>query len=348
MKYLSLFSGIGGFELGIQSIFPKAECVGFSEIDKYAIQTYRKHYPDHPCLGSISDINPLALPNFDMLVGGFPCQDLSIAKAGRKGLDGERSGLFWTMLSILRPKNPRYFCFENVASMPKKDRDVITAELGVEPVMINAALVSAQSRKRLFWCNWNVSQPQDRGILLKDILESGYEPKNKDKTLCIRARYGNDFSSNPKTAISRYEKGFTQIIADKSYCIPSTYHKENVKSLVQRKKTGLCVIDSEPPSAPIRLGNIGNSSSQGYRVYSIEGKSVTLGANGGGLGAKTGLYETSQTYIRKLTPTECERLQCFPDGYTEGMSNTQRYKQLGNAVNVEVVKHIMSELRGAL
>jgi DNA (cytosine-5)-methyltransferase 1 len=89
MKYLSLFSGIGGFELAIQSVFPNAECIGFSEIDKYAIQTYRKHYPDHPALGSITDINPLTLPDFDLIVGGFPCQDLSIAHG--------RSGSRWKM-----------------------------------------------------------------------------------------------------------------------------------------------------------------------------------------------------------------------------------------------------------
>jgi len=340
MKYLSLFSGIGGFELGIHSVFPNAVCIGFSEIDKYAIQTYRKHYPEHNLLGSITEINPLLLPDFDMMVGGFPCQDLSIAKANRKGLGGERSGLFWDMLSILKLKNPKYFCFENVASMPKKDRDIITKELGVEPVMINAALVSAQSRKRLFWCNWNVKQPTDRGIFLRDVLESG-------------------------EAIGGADKGM------KSYCIDANYFKGGKKGTVNQSGKRLMIKDS-----PDRIGDIGGNG-QGQRVYSVNGKSVALSANGGGLGAKTGLYALPHGYnkggfvecdkyptlhaqepgnnhriiedmvIRKLTPIECERLQCFPDNWTDGVSNTQRYKQLGNAVNVDVIKHIMSELRMA-
>jgi len=260
MRYLSLFSGIGGFEIAIQSAFQDAKCIGFSEIDKYSVQTYTKHFPEHHNYGDINTINPYTLPDYDMLVGGFPCQDLSIAKSGRKGLDGERSGLFWTMLSILRISNPKYFCFENVASMPKKDRDIITKELGVEPVMINAALVSAQSRKRLFWCNWSVEQPEDRGILLKGILESGI-PQNNIK---------------------------------KSYCIDANYYKGGVCNWINQK-----------------------------------GKRTMIMDNG---------------HFRKLTPIECERLQCFEDGWTEGVSKTQRYRQLGNAVNVEVVKHIMNNL----
>jgi site-specific DNA-cytosine methylase len=265
VKYLSLFSGIGGFELAIQSVFPNAECVGFSEIDKYAITTYQKHFPDHVNLGDIQEINSLALPDFDMIVGGFPCQDLSIAKSGRQGLNGKRSGLFWTMVSIMRIKSPKWFCIENVASMPKEAKALITRELGVEPIIINAALVSGQNRKRLFWCNWNVSQPEDRYILLKDILESGEELK---------------LGNRPK---------------GKSYCITASYWKsENLKHHEKHHQRQL-VID-----------------------------------NG---------------IIRKLTPTECERLQCFSDNWTDTVSNTQRYKQLGNAVNVEVVKHIMNELK---
>jgi DNA (cytosine-5)-methyltransferase 3A len=311
LKYLSLFSGIGGFELGILNSFPDAECIGFSEIDKYAIQTYRKHFPEHELLGNIVNINPYALPDFDLMVGGFPCQDLSIAKAGRKGLSGERSGLFWTMLSIMRIKNPKYFCFENVASMPRQDRDMITKELGVEPVMINAALVSAQSRKRLFWTNIpNITLPEHTNIYLIDILESGYPLNLRDNPL-------------------------------KSYCIDANYWKsENLKHHLKHHLRQLVL-------QPIRVGDIG-SKAQGQRVYSVSGESVSLSANGGGQGAKTGLYfigcPDGDYVIRKLTPVECERLQCFEDGWTEGVSNTQRYRQLGNAVNVEVVKHIFSAL----
>jgi len=272
------------------------------------------------------------------LCGGSPCQDLSIAKKDRKGLDGERSGLFWEWVRIWKESKPKYFILENVASMPAKDRDIISAELGVQPIMINASLVSAQNRKRLFWTNIPVvGLPVDRGIALKDILEHDVEGS-----------------------------------------ITQTFTASKSKS----SGAGL-----------VQIGHIGNSNGQANRVYSDEGKSVTLSANGGGLGAKTGLYEiksgrdigrrlkdgvradddktipiqrrietreddktgtltsfmkdnmvvdTETSKIRKLTPVECERLQSLPDNYTAGISNTQRYRCLGNAFNCEIIKFIIS------
>lgn len=325
MKYLSLFSGIGGFELGIHDAFPDAQCVGFSEIDKYAIKVYQSNFPEHKNYGDIKDIDISSLPDFDMLVGGFPCQDLSIAKVNRKGLDGERSGLFWTMLSILRLKNPKYFCFENVASMPKRDMDIITNELGVEPIMINAALVSAQSRKRLFWCNWDVKQPNDRMLILNDILEENpnVKPLLDSHVAWLKSPSGK----------KRIDMGMLKINPEKAITLTARGYSSWGGNYVMY---------------PMRLGNINNSESQGNRIYSVLAKAVTLSANGGGLGAKIGIYlihNGEYWILRTLSPIECERLQCLPDGWTEGVSNTQRYKQLGNAVNVEVVKHIMNELR---
>ena len=173
MKYFSVFSGIGGFEQAIHSVFPDAECVGFSETDKYAIQIYKKHYPNHKNYGDITKIDITGLPDFDMLVGGSPCQDLSIAKKNRKGLSGDKSRLFYKFVEILEKKKPRWFLFENVASMSRENKDKISRILKVQPVMINATLVSAQNRKRLFWANFLITQPLDRGILLKDVLEDG-------------------------------------------------------------------------------------------------------------------------------------------------------------------------------
>jgi DNA (cytosine-5)-methyltransferase 3A len=308
---LSLFSGIGGFEQGLHDVYPASECVGYSEVDKYAIHVYQRHYPNHINLGDISKIDIASLPDFDLIFGGFPCQDLSIAKNNRKGLGGKRSGLFWVMMEIVRIKQPKWFLFENVASMPQADKHIISRAITeatgysnkllldeCEPVMINAALVSAQNRKRLFWCNWHVEQPEDRGILLKEVLEHG-QTTDKDKSRTIRTSgmwsgYGNK------------------------------YNWDMIKI-----------------TAPIHIGQLGKGG-QGDRVYSVEGKSVNLSANGGGRGAKTRLYLTDEN-IRKLTPIECERLQCFPDYYTDGISNNQRYKCLGNAVNVEVVKHLFKE-----
>ena len=207
-----------------------------------------------------------------------------------------------------------------------------------DAIMINASLVSAQNRKRLFWTNIpNVTLPEDRGILLKDILQPNTEVDERmvvnGKNFSLTASYNGAVEWN-----SVAKKQRTMV---KSYCLPATYYKENLKSLEKRKKNGLMV----------RIGQL-NKGGQGDRIYSKEGKSVSLSANGGGRGAKTGLYAVKD-FFRKLTPIECERLQSLPDGFTAkginekgevDISNTQRYKALGNAFNCEVIKHIISNL----
>jgi len=246
----------------------------------------------------------------DLLIGGSPCQDLSIAKANRKGLDGERSGLFWEYVRIMKAVKPRYFVLENVNSMPKEAKRIITEVMGVEPIMINAALVSAQNRKRLFWTNIpGITQPEASPIVLNDIIESGYPLNIRDYPL-------------------------------KAYCIDANYWKsENLKHHLKHHLRQLVL-------EPIRIGEIGNGG-QGQRIYSVYGKTISISANGGGQGAKTGLYVIGELpdgdyVIRKLTPLECERAFTLKDNYTEGISSTQRYKCLGNGFVVEVVRHILS------
>jgi len=316
MNVLSLFDGISCARVALDRAGIEVCCYLSSEIDKHAIKVSEKNYPDIIRVGNVVDLSVEG--EIDLLIGGSPCQDLSIAKKDRKGLEGDRSGLFWQYVRLKNECKPKWFVLENVASMPKKDRDIITREMGVEPVMFNASLVSAQSRKRLFWTNIPFELPADRGVVLKDILEDEVEEK---------------FYFN---------------------------------------------------------GKIGTA--QANRVRDFSGKSVTLSANGGGAGAKTGLYkvgrdvgrrlnaeghradqDTNLPYerrietreddkcgtltsvtkdnlvvgdkIRKLTPIECERLQGLPDNYTEGVATTNRYKCLGNAFNVDVVTHILAGLR---
>lgn len=359
MKILSLFDGISCARVSLERAGIPVEVYYASEIDKYAIQISQKNYPGIKQVGSVVgfDYNilkgkPDRFDGIDLLIGGSPCQDLSIAKKDRKGLDGERSGLFWEYVRILNEVKPKYFILENVASMPKEAKQIITEALGVEPIMINASLVSAQNRKRLFWVGkWNgekyeqveIPQPEDRGILLKDILDDVVDEK-----FYVFNQYNN------------------RKMIDKCGTLGTT--------MGRTAKQGYQVV---------RVGSL-NSGGQGDRIYSQDGKSVALSANGGGRGAKTGLYAVgvasrtfprtkvkgqdrvkqiefrkdekansmtsvsgdsmvaTNTVIRKLTPIECERLQGLPDNYTEGVSNTQRYKVLGNAFNVDVVAHILS------
>lgn len=157
MKYLSLFSGIGGFEVGIHKVFPNAKCVGFSEVDKQAIETYQRHFPHHPYLGPVEDVKgPF---NVDLIVGGSPCQDLSCANvSGQRGLQGKKSKLFWEFARIIKEHPHSYFILENVASMRLSQRDIISDVLGVKPVMINSKQFTAQNRKRLYWTNIPLSE----------------------------------------------------------------------------------------------------------------------------------------------------------------------------------------------
>ena len=346
MKVLSLFDGISVAQQALKELGAKDLTYFASEIDKYAIAIAKKNHPNMIHIGSVTEVAKEMVGKVDLLIGGSPCQDLSIANKGRQGLDGERSGLFWEYVRILKEVKPKYFVLENVNSMPKEAKAIITEALGVEPIMINASLVSAQNRKRLFWTNIpNVTLPEDRNILLKDILEKDVDEKY------------NVPNYNP---IWKSDK-------------PIPEDKDKYRTL----RTG-----GQTPT--VRLGQIGKGG-QGYRIYSPDGKSVGLSALSGGIGAHTGLYAVgvaSRTYprtpngekrtkrievrkdersnaltslssdsmvmqngiIRKLTLIECERLQSLPDNYTDGVSDNQRYKMCGNAFNCEVIKHIIKSI----
>lgn len=303
IRVLSLFDGISCARVALAKSNIKVDEYFASEIDQKAISISQRNWPDIKHIGDVLKVKATmeTLGSIDLLIGGPPCQDLSIAKRDREGLAGARSSLFYVYADILHRLKPKYFIMENVASMPKEAKEEISAVLGVQPIMIDAALVSAQSRKRLFWTNIpDVEQPADCLVVLQDILLPG----------AYTERY-------------------------KSYCVPASEQKGTLREhLTKAKRTHVF-------SKPIKVSYLNNKDSQGNRIYSIGGKSVTLSALGGGLGAKTGLYETLKGYARKLHPIECERLQGLPDNYTEGESDNVRYRCLGNAFNADVVAHIL-------
>jgi DNA-cytosine methyltransferase len=309
MRVLSLFDGISCARQALTEAGVQVDAYYASEVDPKAIQIAMKNHPDTVQLGDVRTLEdpPTAI---DLLIGGSPCIDLSIAKANRQGLEGTHSSLFWEYARIFRTLKPRWFILENVASMPKKDRDIITQELQVDPVLFDASLVSAQSRRRLFWTNIPFQLPADQGILLKNILQPDAEV-DEDMTV----------------------KG-------KSFCLTASYHKvgDTQAEYEHNKK--------KSQRTMVKLGHIGNTDGQANRVYSPEGKSATLSANSGGGGAKTGLYKI-QSRIRKLTPIECERLQGLPDDYTAGVPKTHRYKCLGNGFCVPVITHILRSIPNA-
>lgn len=174
MKVLSLFDGIAcGYEALIRAGIKVDRYVAY-EIDKYSIKVAKKNHPDIEEMGDVCVADFTQYKGFDLVIGGSPCQDLSNYKyniGDVRGLDGDKSRLFYHFVRAIREVNPQYFLLENVASMEEKWRDVITEELGVQPIMINSDLVSAQLRKRLYWTNIeNIKQPEDKGITIGDIV----------------------------------------------------------------------------------------------------------------------------------------------------------------------------------
>lgn len=174
MKVLSLFDGISCGRLALERAgFPVERYVAY-EIEPNAIKISRKNWPDIEHCGDVTTADFTQYRGFDLLIGGSPCQDLSNYKYDRgdvRGLEGEKSSLFFHYVRALRECKPKYFLLENVASMEQKWADIISAELGVQPIMINSDLVSAQLRKRLYWTNIpNITQPVDLNVLLRDIV----------------------------------------------------------------------------------------------------------------------------------------------------------------------------------
>ncbi|KCV82457.1 DNA-cytosine methyltransferase [Actibacterium atlanticum] len=275
IKYLSLFSGIGGFELGIHQACsdlgshrrqatnaaalsgarpvalsggndPTAVCVGYSEINRYALQVYQRHFPNHPCLGDITRIDPETLPDFDLLCGGFPCQSFSNA-GHRAGFEDPRGALFFEIARIIASKQPRHLLLENVKGFLSHDH--------------------GRTAKRCFEtlddlgydCEWQVLNSKDFGL-----------PQNRERIFIV----------GHSRACSR------------SQVFPF------LRSVQSCPKTG---------------------------------REAELG-------------QPADCRIRRLTPLECERVQGFPDGWTEGLSGNQRYHCIGNAVSPEVIRQICARL----
>jgi DNA (cytosine-5)-methyltransferase 3A len=409
MKVLSLFDGISCLRVALGS---RAVEYYASEIDKNAIKVSTLNYPDIKRLGSVCDIS--GFTGVDLLVGGSPCTDLSIAKKEREGLKGDRSKLFYEYVRIWKETKPTWFILENVASMSEKDKEIITSILGVEPIMINAALVSAQSRKRLFWTNIPVKGlPADRGILLKDIIETGeiedkYYIKNNSmkikksnkatdlmqvghvaetnaqsnrvystegKSATLSALAGGSGAKTGLYELKKKQKENLKSVNGKALCLTATNYKgsqSNGTTLIQVKGMSIRGRDNEGKwENQLEIRNDDKTSaitSTQTSKLALVGRVVGRRTDKDGKrkdGDTTIEYEqrvevrddqksnvistatkdnivVEEKSIRRLTPKECERLQSLPDDYTAGISMTARYKALGNAFNVEVIKFILS------
>jgi len=232
MNVLSLFDGISCGQIAFERAGIKVDNYFASEVDKNAIKVTQNNYHNTIQLGDVTKMEVSNLPGIDILIGGFPCQDLSIASFGRKGLQGERSKLFWEFVRILKSTKPKYFLLENVARMKKEDKEIITEIMGVEPIRINSELVSEQLRDRLYWTNIpKVTQPNNKGKKLQDILDCGYTDRVKSRCL---AEIDSRPNSTPVKMFHRYyATGFTTLVFKdkKHYTDCKKHYDENFKGM---------------------------------------------------------------------------------------------------------------------
>ena len=213
IKVLSLFDGMSCGQIALEKAGITVDTYYASEIKEDAIKVTKKNYPKTIHLGSVLDIDGINLKNIDLLIGGSPCQNLSLAmaKEHRKGLDGDKSCLFYEYYRILNEVKPKFFLLENVGGMDKKDKDIITELLGVEPIKIQSKLVSGQLRNRLYWTNiMGITQPEDKNIKLNNILTDGWS--DRDKSRCLLESDSRPLTTPLKMFHRYYSTGFTTLI----------------------------------------------------------------------------------------------------------------------------------------
>jgi DNA-cytosine methyltransferase len=371
MNVLSLFDGMSCGQQALERCGINVTNYYASEIDKYAIKVTQHNYPKTIQLGSVVDINVFELPKIDLLIGGSPCQSFSFAGL-RKGMSTKceqeiltlnhylqlkeegfefegQSYLFWEYMRILndiRKTNPNvYLLLENV-EMGEKWELILSRAIGVKGIHINSSLVSAQNRKRIYWTNIGmqpmglfgdlesiIQQPKDKGYLLKDILETEVDEKYYLSKKMIEGfkihnqkhqEKGTGFLWNPTDGNKKGAclRAFGAVAATDDAIIVTNNKRLN-ETLSNNKLVENCLIDS-------------------YNQSIHFDKSITISTR---INASSCTHIYKNSRIRRLTPIECERLQTVADNYTSCVSDTQRYKMLGNGWTIDVICHIFNYLK---
>ena len=342
---LSLFDGISCGQEALKRAGISTRIYLASEIEKYPKQITRKNHPLTVQLGDVTKVVADDLPHVNLLMGGSPCQGFSFA-GKQLNFDDPRSALFFEFVRLLKECKPDYFLLENVR-MKQEYQDIISEHLGVKPVMINSALVSAQNRNRLYWTNIpEVSQPKDKGIVLKDVLDYSVTEVLSDKGMAYMLRSESTTKNIPRLqARARYENEKSHTLTTSLGLVPQRIIGINRPcELKEYNKNSTC--HHVATATDIK----GNESIK--RVYAETGKSPTVTTMGGGHREPKVLTSNKPTY-RKLTVLECSRLQTLPDSYLQNcfdkkgkeISNSQKYRALGNGWTVDVIVHILQGLK---
>ena len=353
MNVLSLFDGMSCGQIALNRAGVKYDTYFASEVDKYAIKVAQANYPNTAQIGDVTQVDHTRLPfgGIDLLMGGSPCQGFSVA-GKQLDFDDPRSKLFFEFVRLKDDLKPKYFLMENVL-MKQECQDIISKYLDVQPVTINSSLFSAQNRKRLYWTNIPFDIPtDDKGIILQDILEDGIANEamtNQDgKAHCITARYNGAVWWN---SIQRKQRTMVQV-----------GEADNIKGFdsIKRiyspngKAPTLTTMQGGHREPKVAIGRIVNRRLDEHGVRKDNQLDLPF----------TNQLEVSDTnksnclttftkdnvlvdgmQWRKLTPVECERLQTVPDNYTNHVSNSQRYKMLGNGWTIDVIAHILRGIK---
>lgn len=441
MNVLSLFDGMSCGRIALDRLGIKVDNYYASEIDKYAMKVSQANYPDIIQVGDITELDLSTLPKIDLIMGGSPCQGFSFA-GKQLAFDDSRSALFFEFVRCVKELKPKYFLLENVR-MKKEYLDVISEYMGVEPIMINSALVSAQNRVRYYWTNIpNIEQPEQRGIVLRDILETNtsneylagenlqknykggnqlnpnyksqantiHDTEGKSGTICagthgyangyiethdkpkqvgtavdikghdqIKRVYSEDGKSptlttcggghrEPKVIVdkrkpnqinpSKKANGVQPYMQDRVFHVDGKSHALT-REFAARTNVGETIkVDKEKKQLTIKEAtkkgfttiedgdcfDMTFPKSKTRRGRNMKDKSNCLTAANYDYMRYEHSEEEKEVYWRKLTPVECERLQTVPDNYTNHVSNTQRYKMLGNGWTIEVITHILKNM----
>ena len=361
MRVLSLFDGMSCGQIALNKLGYKNITYHASEIDKYAISITQKNFPNTIQVGDVLKLKSEDFTDIDLMLAGSPCQGFSFA-GKQLAFDDPRSRLFFEFVRLLKEIKPKYFLLENVR-MKKEFLSIISEQVGVEPTLINSSLLSAQSRQRYYWTNIPFNKNiEDRGIVLRDILETeNYKEvkqternrrhlrKDDQKSLCMTATMWKGAGNNGMTLVETKPKqvGIASDINGHDL-LKRIYSPEGKSPTLNAHSGG----NTEPKVACGRM--VGRYKINGVRQDhkgSVAGKTKQMlelrrddKTNNLSTVQKDNVLTQDEVYWRKLTPLECERLQTVPNNYTEGVSNTQRYKMIGNGWTVDVIAHILKHM----
>ncbi len=386
IKVLSCYDGMACGLISFEKLGIKVDRYVAYEIDKYAIKTATHNFPMIEEKGDVFNANFKEYENFDFLIGGSPCTYWSIAQKNNRETEASGLGweLFSQYVRALNEAKPKYFIYENNRSMSNAIRDSIRETFGFEEICINSALVSAQNRQRYYWVGKrnedgtyskvDIEQPKDEGVLLKDVLESETDLTNKEKGYTLTASYNgacawNTIERNQRNMvvepiITKQEikvkycdnnnmKTLMRSFGSKAKIVNENIDKSGTLLAAMGTGGGNGIYCAESPykspfaeitecqnESPIKVKNIFDNKE--YPIYKVSNGKITIKDKEYPIRLQDGYY-----IIRKLTVTECKRLQTIPEWYEFPVSNSQAYKMLGNGWTVDVICHLIkSVLKG--